>query len=1040
MKQRLLNQRNLTRRLQLLLVSLVMLLPLNGWGQTSYDLWIGGIDEEEGVWGTQVTADNADDILAVWDKDHQGMMSFDEEKHILTISNVGDLPFGVVCGLDELTIKFSGENAFFPEVGAAITYLGNGEGTLTLVKDEQATVCALDLRTVAQNQAAISGFSSLSYQGFYLHSEAGGVMYDVSTKKLQDASGAPVGAVKFSTVEAYYDLWYRYGDDLIQVTSLNQNNITGEENLQGEPQAAFRYDPDTKRDILTLNNANISGGFVSSLPNLTIDLMGNNAISSGDYPIFQSGSGDAVNMTFQSSPTVKGSLYMSNVNHETSNFVNDNVNLTLSAPLSVISGSLTGDYNATIGVDYGITITAASGSYPITSVSRKNVLNDSEGEETVQFDGDKTLILNGATLQSINIATQHEIQELVIYLKGNNTINNNDNNGIIYGGDPNLPLTYATGDGSSASCQPGTLECSYYVEDSEHPEVTNIYDNFSSVSYYNNLSENQNTTDHKIKIAIPLPPIVTAEQKAAVRAGIGEAIEGVTKSQLTNGVLVNKVLYTLPHDGCITDPEYVSVYGKAIALASTMTDEEVLAILEDIHVGRIQPGTEMGNPTFAQRFNGITFLLPAGYGKIVLEVNTNVIQDNVYKSNGELHVMVENDYTPTIIKDTEGFATVSIPYAFSMDSYVLIYAGVPSSSGDAKIRRAPRITETTTSIRSLSVTAKSVDSSPQPPLTPKLLDKSHVVKTGNHVIVNDPDVNGIESDAFEGLVGEDITYIDLSGTAIKNMKVNRNLSGSPFKNLSEKTFVYLPAGNSFDTSASSSDVNMVIGSVCNVMKLDDSAPFEAAKDFLASEATQTRDYSSVLGNSCTIYLPFAIDAETVKDLGTFYELTDVTADQVKFTSVEETKAHTPYMFKPAKEALSVENAEVKKDVPAPAVVGTNAIFEGTYVQTSICSDGDTQYYCFLGESAGDDAGKFVRVLTNPVTVNPFRAYIKVTGASLAPSLDVNTDDIVTAIQNMYNVPSTMSDDGWYTLQGVKLNGKPTEKGVYIYNGKKVVIK
>ena len=35
---------------------------------------------------------------------------------------------------------------------------------------------------------------------------------------------------------------------------------------------------------------------------------------------------------------------------------------------------------------------------------------------------------------------------------------------------------------------------------------------------------------------------------------------------------------------------------------------------------------------------------------------------------------------------------------------------------------------------------------------------------------------------------------------------------------------------------------------------------------------------------------------------------------------------------------------------------------------------------------------------------------------------------------------TYSTDGWYNLNGVKLNGVPTEKGIYINNGKKVVIK
>jgi hypothetical protein len=31
-------------------------------------------------------------------------------------------------------------------------------------------------------------------------------------------------------------------------------------------------------------------------------------------------------------------------------------------------------------------------------------------------------------------------------------------------------------------------------------------------------------------------------------------------------------------------------------------------------------------------------------------------------------------------------------------------------------------------------------------------------------------------------------------------------------------------------------------------------------------------------------------------------------------------------------------------------------------------------------------------------------------------------------------------DAWYTLDGRRLSGKPTQKGIYINNGKKIVIK
>ena len=35
---------------------------------------------------------------------------------------------------------------------------------------------------------------------------------------------------------------------------------------------------------------------------------------------------------------------------------------------------------------------------------------------------------------------------------------------------------------------------------------------------------------------------------------------------------------------------------------------------------------------------------------------------------------------------------------------------------------------------------------------------------------------------------------------------------------------------------------------------------------------------------------------------------------------------------------------------------------------------------------------------------------------------------------------TAMSDVWYTINGVKLDGKPTAKGLYIVNGKKTVIK
>ena len=48
------------------------------------------------------------------------------------------------------------------------------------------------------------------------------------------------------------------------------------------------------------------------------------------------------------------------------------------------------------------------------------------------------------------------------------------------------------------------------------------------------------------------------------------------------------------------------------------------------------------------------------------------------------------------------------------------------------------------------------------------------------------------------------------------------------------------------------------------------------------------------------------------------------------------------------------------------------------------------------------------------------------------------EDETTAINSVNEVK--VADDAWYTISGVKLNAKPTQKGIYINNGKKFVIR
>jgi hypothetical protein len=50
------------------------------------------------------------------------------------------------------------------------------------------------------------------------------------------------------------------------------------------------------------------------------------------------------------------------------------------------------------------------------------------------------------------------------------------------------------------------------------------------------------------------------------------------------------------------------------------------------------------------------------------------------------------------------------------------------------------------------------------------------------------------------------------------------------------------------------------------------------------------------------------------------------------------------------------------------------------------------------------------------------------------------DGTVTAISNINAEGVAVPAEGWYTINGVKLQGAPTQKGIYINNGKKIVVK
>ena len=234
------------------------------------------------------------------------------------------------------------------------------------------------------------------------------------------------------------------------------------------------------------------------------------------------------------------------------------------------------------------------------------------------------------------------------------------------------------------------------------------------------------------------------------------------------------------------------------------------------------------------------------------------------------------------------------------------------------------------------------------------------------------------------------------------------------------------------------------------------------------------------GNWNTLCLPFDFDitGSVLDKTGmTLKELDTETADNGHLTGLEgstlylnfksagtQIKAGKPYIIKwtkpssynsskditdPVFGAVTIDNSSPESVTSADG----NVTFAGQYSPFSIVESGAT------GDNQGNineilllAAGNKLGYSQNPRTLHSFRChfYVPTNGTTAAHSFVVDfgegeTTEIETITNNQYpetitNNQYPITDGAWYTIDGRKLTGKPTAKGIYIVNGKKVIVK
>ena len=218
------------------------------------------------------------------------------------------------------------------------------------------------------------------------------------------------------------------------------------------------------------------------------------------------------------------------------------------------------------------------------------------------------------------------------------------------------------------------------------------------------------------------------------------------------------------------------------------------------------------------------------------------------------------------------------------------------------------------------------------------------------------------------------------------------------------------------------------------------------------------------GNRSTIVLPFDIAVANTHG-GTFNILKSISADFKTITLDEkegELKAYEPYVVLTEGATLTFDGpVTIKQTVPNDKPVGdSDWEFKAAY-EKIVFGEREDLYgraYGFAGKAVdGFTVGQFVKA-GKRAYVNPLRAYLvyngDLEGSQTKTALsgferelpdeinvvvrDEQGDVVERGVLNTRTGEIRM--DGWYDLQGRKLNRKPETQGTYYHNGSRVIVK
>ena len=261
-----------------------------------------------------------------------------------------------------------------------------------------------------------------------------------------------------------------------------------------------------------------------------------------------------------------------------------------------------------------------------------------------------------------------------------------------------------------------------------------------------------------------------------------------------------------------------------------------------------------------------------------------------------------------------------------------------------------------------------------------------------------------------------------------------------------------------DTSAGTVTFNY------DILKLIDGEAITALLPYAGKQCEVTYERRFKQGSPTTVCLPFAYKKKSGERFFTFKGIEldgDKYIAKMQEVADETLTANTPYMYLPA--ATGTVDFSGTYDIPATIEASTTTvgdwIFKGTFEKLQWIEEPTDDIYGFSAQDVSEQGisqGQFVKVGAM-VEIPALRSYIQYKKTSGAPLMNRRADDELpaiiylrlldvnggtTAIGSLQTATGqmTLDDSAWYSLDGTRRTGKPAQKGVYINQGKKIVIK